>query len=398
MYLARRLQPIKPSQTLAQNAKVKALVANGVEVLSLVAGEPDFDTPDFIKQAAVAALQAGFTKYTQTAGIPELRAAICEKLRRDNRLDYTPEQILVSNGAKHSVFNFFQAVLDEGDEVIIFAPYWVSYPDMALIAGGKPVIVDTDPSRGFIPDPDRLRRALSPRTKALVINSPCNPTGAVFPKEILLEIARAVRDRSCLILTDDIYEKLLFRSEPFANILSAMPELYGRTVVVNGMSKAYAMTGWRMGYAAGPKEIIAAMNLVQDQATSSPSSLSQKAALAALQGPTDSIDRMVSEFKVRRDLIANGLNAIDGIQCSIPDGAFYVFPRIEKLLERRYQGRRLSGSIELSDIMLDDFRIAVVPGLPFGAEGHVRMSFATSRQVIERSLARLHELAASFKA
>ena len=398
MDLARRLQPVKPSQTLAQNAKVKALVAKGVEVLSLVAGEPDFDTPDFIKQAAIDALKAGFTKYTQTGGIPELRAAICEKLRRDNHLEYTPEQILVSNGAKHSVYNFCQAVLDEGDEVIIFAPYWVSYPDIALIAGGKPVIVDTDPNRGFIPDPDRFRRALSPRTKAVVINSPCNPTGAVFPREILLEIAQAVRDHACLILTDDIYEKLRFRSEPFANILSVMPELYSRTVVVNGMSKAYAMTGWRMGYAAGPKEIIAAMNLVQDQATSSPSSLSQKASIAALQGPTESTDRMVSEFKARRDLIANGLNAIDGFQCSIPEGAFYVFPRVEKLLQRRYQGRRLSGSMELSDVMLDDFRIAVVPGLPFGAEGHVRMSFATSRQVIERSLARLHELAASFKA
>src|SRR5215831_64696 len=398
MDLARRLQPVKPSQTLAQNAKVKALVAKGIEVLSLVAGEPDFDTPDFIKQAALAALQAGFTKYTQTGGIPELRVAICEKLRKDNRLEYTPEQILVSNGAKHSVYNFFQAALDEGDEVIIFAPYWVSYPDMALIAGGKPVIVDTDPGRGFIPDPDRLRRALSPRTKALVINSPCNPTGAVFPREILLEIAQAVRDHACLILTDDIYEKLRFRSEPFANILSVMPELYSRTVVVNGMSKAYAMTGWRMGYAAGPKEIIAAMNLVQDQATSSPSSLSQKASIAALQGPTESTDRMVSEFKARRDLIANGLNAIDGFQCSIPEGAFYVFPRVEKLLQRRYKGRQLSGSMELSDVMLDDFRIAVVPGLPFGAEGHVRMSFATSRQVIERSLARLHELTASFKA
>jgi len=398
MDLARRLQPIKPSQTLAQNAKVKALVAKGVEVLSLVAGEPDFDTPDFIKQAAVAALQAGFTKYTLTGGIPELRAAICEKLRRDNRLEYTTEQILVSNGAKHSVYNFFQAVLDEGDEVIIFAPYWVSYPDIAAIAGGKPVIVDTDPSKGFIPDPDRFRRALSPRTKAVVINSPCNPSGAVFPKEILLEMAKAVRDRPCWIVTDDIYEKILFRSEPFANILNVMPELYSRTLVVNGMSKAYAMTGWRMGYAAGPKEIIAAMNLIQDQTTSSPSSLSQKASLAALQGPTESIERMVSEFRVRRDLIANGLNAIDGFECSMPEGAFYVFPRVEKLLKRRYQGRRLSGSVELSDVMLDDFRVAVVPGLPFGTEGHVRMSFATSRQVIERSLARLQELAASFKA
>jgi aspartate aminotransferase len=396
MNLARRLQPIKPSQTLAQNAKVKALTAQGVEVLSLVAGEPDFDTPEHIKQAAIAALAAGFTKYTQTPGIPELRAAICEKLRRDNDLEYNPEQVLVSNGAKHSVFNFFQAVLNEGDEVIIFAPYWVSYPDMAMIAGGKPVIIDTDARHGFLPDPDRVRRALSSRTKAIVINSPCNPSGAVFPRESLLEIARAVRDQNCLILTDDIYEKLLFRSEPFVNILNVMPELRGRTVVVNGMSKAFAMTGWRIGYAAGPQEIISAMNLVQDQVSSSPSSLGQKASLAALKGPKDSTDRMVVEFKARRDIIVQGLNAIDGFECPRPDGAFYVFPRVQKLLERKYKGRHLTGSIQLADVLLDDFRVAVVAGEPFGTEGHVRMSFATSRQTIEQGLKRLKEFAASF--
>jgi aspartate aminotransferase len=397
MNLARRLQPIKPSQTLAQNARVKALVAKGVEVLSFVAGEPDFDTPEFIKQAAVSALAAGFTKYTVTAGIPELRAAICDKLRRDNHLEYAPEQVLVSNGAKHSVYNFFQAVLNEGDEVVIFAPYWVSYPDMAMIAGGKPVIIDTDERTGFMPDPERLRRALSPRTKAIVINSPCNPTGAVLSKERLLEIARILRDHDCLILTDDIYEKLLYRPEPFANILNVMGELYGRTVVVNGMSKAFAMTGWRMGYAAGPKEVIAAMNLVQDQATSSPSSLGQKAALAALQGPKQSTDQMVAEFKARRDLIVPGLNAIDGFECSNPDGAFYVFPRVEKLLARRYRGRQVRSSIELSDILLDDFRVAVVPGSPFGAEGYLRLSFATSRQTIEKGLVRMKEFARSLE-
>ncbi len=398
MNFARRLQPIKPSQTLAQAAKVKALVAKGVEVLSFVAGEPDFDTPEFIKQAAMAALAAGFTKYTQTGGIPELRAAICEKLRTDNQLEYTPEQILVSNGAKHSVFNFFQAVLNEGDEVIIFAPYWVSYPDIVLLAGGKPVIVDTDERNGFVPDPNRFRRALSPRTKAIVINSPNNPTGSVFSREALLEIAAPLRDRDCLVLTDDIYEKLLYRPEPFLNILNVMPELYPRTVVVNGMSKAYAMTGWRMGYAAGPREIIAAMTLIQDQATSSPSSLGQKAALAALQGPKESTDRMVAEFKVRRDLIVQGLNSIEGFSCSTPDGAFYAFPRVQEVLERRYQGRRIAGSIELADILLDDFRLAVVAGQPFGAERYIRMSFATSRQTIEKGLARLKEFSASLKA
>jgi aspartate aminotransferase len=398
MNFARRLQPIKPSQTLAQAAKVKALIAKGVEVLSFVAGEPDFDTPEFIKQAAMAALAAGFTKYTQTGGIPELRAAICEKLRTDNQLEYTPEQILVSNGAKHSVFNFFQSVLNEGDEVIIFAPYWVSYPDIVLLAGGKPVIVDTDERNGFVPDPNRFRRALSPRTKAIVINSPNNPTGSVFSREALLEIAAPLRDRDCLVLTDDIYEKLLYRPEPFLNILNVTPELYPRTVVVNGMSKAYAMTGWRMGYAAGPREIIAAMTLIQDQATSSPSSLGQKAALAALQGPKESTDRMVAEFKARRDIIVQGLNSIEGFSCSTPEGAFYAFPRVQEVLERRYKGRRIAGSIELADILLDDFRLAVVAGQPFGAERHIRMSFATSREMIEKGLARLKEFSASLKA
>ncbi len=396
MNLARRLQPIKPSQTLAQNAKVKTLVAKGVDVLSFVAGEPDFDTPEFIKQAAISALAAGFTKYTQTPGIPELRAAICEKLRRDNDLEYTPEQVIVSNGAKHSVYNFCQAVLNEGDEVLIFAPYWVSYPEMVLIAGGKPVIIDTDERNGFLPDPDRIRSALSPRTKAIVINSPCNPTGAVLSKEALLQIARVIRDHECLILTDDIYERLLFSPQPFVDILNVAPELGPRTVVVNGMSKAFAMTGWRIGYAAGPREIIAAMSLVQDQATSSPSSIGQKAALAALQGSKESTDRMVAEFRARRDLIVAGLNAIDGFECSTPEGAFYTFPRVQKLLERKYKGKPVIGSVQLSDILLDDFRVAVVPGLPFGAEGHLRMSFATSRQTIELGMVRLKEFAASF--
>jgi aspartate aminotransferase len=269
---------------------------------------------------------------------------------------------------------------------------------MALIAGGKPVIIDTDERRGFMPDPGRVRSALSSRTRAIVINSPCNPTGAVFSDEVLTQIARIVRDHECLILTDDIYEKLLFSPRPFVNILNVAPELGPRTIVVNGMSKAFAMTGWRMGYAAGPREIIAAMNLVQDQATSSPSSLSQKAALAALQGPKESTVRMAAEFKARRDLIVSGLNAIDGFECTTPEGAFYSFPRVQKLLERKYKGRPVSGSMQMSDILLDDFRVAVVPGLPFGAEGHLRMSFATSRPTIEKGLVRLKEFAAAFKA
>jgi aspartate aminotransferase len=397
MKLARRLQPIKPSSTLAMAAKAKALAAKGHDIVSLVAGEPDFDTPDFIKQAAVEALRAGFTKYTQTSGIPELRSAICEKLRKDNGLAYTPEQVLVSCGAKHSVFNFFQAVLNEGDEVIIFAPYWVSYPDMAMLAGGVPVFVQTEGRNGFLPEPEQLARALTPKTKAVVINSPCNPSGAVFSRDVLLGMARLLLDHQCLILTDDIYEKILFRPEPFANIVNVCPDLVSRTVVVNGVSKAFAMTGWRIGYAAGPKEIIAAMQLVQDQTTSSPPSLSQKASLAALQGPIESTVRMVEEFKARREVIVRGLNAIDGFECSSPDGAFYVFPSIQGMLGRATQGEKLTDSMRASEILLEQFGVAVVPGLPFGSEGHIRLSFATSRQQIEKGLARLKEFSAGLR-
>src|SRR5262249_4820330 len=265
MKASRRLQPIKPSATLALTAKAKALAAKGVDVAALTAGEPDFDTPQYIKEAAIAALNSGFTKYTVTAGIPELRAAICDKLAKDNGLRYAPEQVLVSAGAKHSFYNFCQGVLNEGDEVIIFAPYWVSYPDMVRLAGGSPVIVETDERSGYAPDPEALARALSSRTRAVVINSPSNPTGAVLSSSQLQAMAEALRKHDCLIVSDDIYEKLIYRSEPFTNIANAAPDLFERVVVINGMSKAYAMTGWRLGYAAGPKEVIAAMQLVQDQ-------------------------------------------------------------------------------------------------------------------------------------
>jgi aspartate aminotransferase len=281
--------------------------------------------------------------------------------------------------------------------VIIFAPYWVSYPDMAMLAGGSPVIVHTEAGNGYLPTPEQLAGALTPNTKAVVINSPCNPSGAVLTREALLGLARILRDHHCLILTDDIYEKILFRPDPFANILNVANDLAYRTVVVNGMSKAFAMTGWRIGYAAGPKEIIGAMQLVQDQTTSSPPSLSQKAALAALQGPKESTVRMVEEFKVRREMIVHGLNAIEGFRCSSPDGAFYVFPNIQKLLGHTSKGEPLTDSMRTSELLLEQYGVAVVPGLPFGSEGHLRLSFATSRQLIEKGLSRLREFATSLQ-
>jgi len=397
MKLADRLRPIHPSATFALNAKAKALAATGVDVASLVAGEPDFDTPDFVKDAAVAALKSGFTKYTASAGTAELRSAICDKLKNDNHLSFRPEQILVSCGAKHSFFNFCQAAINPGDEVIIFSPYWVSYPDIVKLAGGLPVIVETREEDQYVPDPEALRRALSPRTRALVINSPSNPTGAVLSRATLESIAAAVRRHECLIVSDDIYEKLLYQPEPFVNIANVAPDLFERTVVINGMSKAFAMTGWRVGYTAGPQPLINAMTLVQDQSTSNASSVSQKAAVMALRGPTQALHEMVAEFRTRRELCVSGLNAVDGVRCRSPEGAFYTFPSIRGLFGRTFKNQRLTDSMQVSATLLEDFQVAVVPGLPFGAEGYLRVSFATSRATIEKGLARLGQFVSALK-
>ena len=394
MNLANRLKAIKPSPTLALNAKAKALAAQGVDVVSLAAGEPDFDTPEFIKQAAIDALKQGFTKYTPTAGIPELREAICAKLERDNRLTFGPDQVVVTVGAKQAIYNAFQALLSEGDEVIILAPYWVSYPDMVQLAGGKPVIVQTREEDGFVPDPDAIRRALSPRTKALILNSPSNPSGAVLSRAALENIAQAVRGHDCLLLSDDIYEKLLYEGQ-FLNIGNVAPDLVPRLLVVNGMSKSFSMTGWRMGYAAGPKPLIAGMQLIQDQSTSNAVSFVQKAALAALKGPQDIFVPMVEEYRGRRDLVVDALNSMEGVRCRRPEGAFYVLPNVSGLMGRTYKGAPLTGSMQISEILLNDFRVAAMPGAPFGVEGYIRMSFATSREHLRKGLERFREFVAS---
>jgi len=394
MNLANRLKAIKPSPTLALNAKAKALAAQGVDVVSLAAGEPDFDTPEHIKQAAVEALRQGFTKYTPTAGILELREAICGKLERDNRLTFAPDQVLVSVGAKQAIYNTFQALLNEGDEVIILAPYWVSYPEMVQLAGGKPVIVETREENGFAPEPDAIRRALSPRTKAIVLNSPSNPSGAVFSRVALEGIAQAVRGHECLVISDDIYEKLLYQGE-FLNLGNVAPDLFSRLVVINGMSKAFSMTGWRMGYAAGPKWLIAGMQIIQDQSTSNAASFVQKAALAALEGPQDIFVPMVEEYRGRRDIVVDALNSMEGVSCRRPEGAFYVLPNVSGLMGRTYKGAPLTGSMQISELLLNDFRVAAMPGAPFGVEGYIRMSFATSREQLRKGLERFHEFVAS---
>jgi aspartate aminotransferase len=396
MNLANRLKAIKPSPTLALNAKAKALVAQGVDVVSLVAGEPDFDTPEFIKQAAIDALRQGFTKYTPTAGIPELREAVCAKLERDNRLTYAPDQVVVSVGAKQAIYNAFQALLNEGDEVIVLAPYWVSYTEMVQLAGGKPVVVETREENGFAPDPEAIRRALTPRTKALVLNSPSNPSGAVFSRAALEGIAEAVRGHDCLLLSDDIYEKLLYEGQ-FLNIGNVAPDLVPRLLVINGMSKAFSMTGWRMGYAAGPKWLIAGMQMIQDQSTSNAPSFSQKAAVAALNGPRDIFVPMVQEYRERREMVVDALNKLEGVRCRRPEGAFYALPNVKGLLGRTYKGTPLTGSMQISDILLNDFRVAAMPGAPFGVEGYIRMSFATSREQLRKGLDRFKEFVTSLR-
>jgi aspartate aminotransferase len=392
MKLARRLDSIKPSPTLALNARAKALQAAGEDVVGFAAGEPDFDTPAHIKQAAVKALEEGFTKYTATAGTPELRAAICDKLKADNGLSYAPEQVVVSHGAKQCLYNLFQALLDDGDEVIIFTPAWVSYPDMVALADGKPVLVPTREEDGWVPDPELFARAITPRTRAVVLNSPSNPTGAVLSAEALGALARVLeRHPQVMVVTDDIYEKLLYTGKPFVEILNVAPQLLDRTLVVNGLSKAFAMTGWRLGYAAGPKALISAMQMIQDQSTSNASSIGQRAAVAALQGPKEPGLLMAKEFHARRDLFVAGLQALPGVRIRPPDGAFYVFPSFHGLLGKRHRGKPLEGSVQISQVLLDDYRLAAVPGEPFGGEGHLRLSFAASRATIEKGLSRLRD-------
>lgn len=388
MQLAKRLKSVKPSPTLSLNAKARALAAKGADVLSFAAGEPDFDTPVHIKDAIKASLDAGFTKYTATGGIPELKTAIIEKLERDNKLSFTPEQIVVTVGGKQAFYNCFQALLSPGDEVVIFSPYWVSYPDMVRLADGEPKFVETSADNNWTPDPKELRKVLSPRTRAVIFNSPSNPTGAVISRKALEELADVLRGHDCLIITDDIYERLLYVDGPFVNIANVAPDLLPRTLVINGFSKAFSMTGLRLGYAAGPKELIAGMQMVQDQSTSNAASIIQKGGFAALKGPTAPIDEMVKAFARRRVLMTDGLNKIPGVKCRLPDGAFYCFPDIGSLIGKSYKGAMVSGSMRLSEILIDDFLLAAVPGEPFGAEGFIRLSFATSDANIEKGLAR----------
>jgi len=392
--ISRRANAIQPSATLAITAKAKALVARGVEVVSLGAGEPDFDTPAHVKQAGVQAIEGGFTRYTATPGTPELRRAIAAKHERENGLRYDETEIIATVGAKHALYGAIQALIDEGDEVLIPSPYWVSYPDMVLLAGGRPVFVPTRAEDGFVPDPAAIRERLTPRTAAIILNSPSNPTGAVWGAEALRGIADAIAEHPCAILTDDIYEHLIYTGQPFANVLMVRPELRERTVVVNGLSKSFSMTGWRIGWAAGPRQVIAAMQKIQDQTTSNPSSITQKAAIAALEGGNAFVDEMRVQFDARRRYVTERLAKIPGLKCAPISGAFYAFVDASELCARSHGGKAIGGSsARLAEILLDEFQVAVIPGAPFGAEGFIRLSFATSMAQLEKGLDRIEACA-----
>jgi len=388
--LSNRAKSLKPSPTLAINAKAKAMQAQGIHVISFGAGEPDFDTPENIKKAAIMAIEEGFTKYTPVGGIDELKDAIIHKFQRDNHLTYKRSEILVSCGGKHSFYNLAQAILDHGDEVIIPAPYWVSYPPMVALAGATPIIVETREENGFKLTPEDIKKAITAKTKALIINSPSNPTGGAYTKEELKRIAGIAIEHNFFMISE-IYEKIVYDGFEFVSIASLGEEVKKRTIIVHGVAKTYAMTGWRIGYTAGAEEIISAMNNIQSQSTSNPTSIAQKASVEALIGPQEEVKKMVSAFEERRNFIVDRLNRIDKVSCFKPMGAFYVFPNFSSYYGKSYEGKKISNSTDLADYFLNVARVAVVPGIEFGADPFERLSFATSMEDIKEGIDRIEE-------
>ena len=389
MKLAARAGRIVPSPTLSIAASAKAMAAHGIDIIDFASGEPDWDTPESVKAAAEAAIRSGFTKYTASAGIEELKRAIAEKLAVEQGLRYDTSQILVSCGAKHSLYNLAEALLEAGDEVIIPAPFWVSYQDQVLLNDATPVLLHTSEADGYAISHTGLEACVTPRTKAMIVNSPGNPTGATYDRATLEGIADVALRHDLVIISDEIYEKILYDGARHCSIATLGPDVAARTVVVNGVSKAYAMTGWRIGYAAGPKDLITAMANIQSQSTSNPSSISQKAAVAALQGGGAFTQRMVVEFDRRRRLMVERLNKMPGVSCRMPSGAFYAFPNIAGVFTRRHQRGPITSAAELAAYLLTEARVAVVPGEPFGSSSHLRLSYATGIEVIARGLDRM---------
>ncbi len=389
MKLSNRISKIKPSPTLAITAKANAMKAEGRDVIGFGAGEPDFDTPNSIKQAAIRAIEAGFTKYTPVGGTDDLKDAIINKLKRDNDLSYKRSEIVVSCGAKHTLYNLAQVLFEDGDEVLIPAPYWVSYVDIVVLTGAKPVVIQTSVADGFKLQPTQLEKAINSRTKALIMNSPSNPTGVAYTKEELEVLAVILIDKDILVISDDIYEKIIYDGFRFCSTASVNEAMKKISVVVNGVSKSHAMTGWRIGYAAGSEEIIASMTKLQSQNTSNPASIAQKAAVEALNGNQDSVAVMVKEFDKRRIKIVHALREIPGVSCLMPQGAFYVFPDFSSYYGRSYGRKVVSNSSELSAYLLDEANVAVVPGGEFGQDNHIRLSYATSMENIIKGVERI---------
>lgn len=389
--LSNRARNLKPSPTLAITAKAKSMTAQGIHVISFGAGEPDFDTPDNIKKAAIRAIESGFTKYTAAGGIDELKDAVIEKFRRDNQLTFKRSEILISCGGKHAIYNLAQALFDQGDEVIIPAPYWVSYPAIVELANAIPVVIETEEKNDFKVKPEDLFRVITSKTKALVLNSPSNPTGSAYAKGDLEKIAEIAVKKNIFLISDEIYEKIVYDGFKFESIASLGEEIRKKTIIAHGVAKTYSMTGWRIGYTAGPEEIVTAMTNIQSQSTSNPNSIAQKASVEALLGPQQEVDRMVSAFDQRRNYIVDRLNGMKGVSCYKPVGAFYVFPNFSSYHGRSYQGKKIVNSSDLAAFLLEVARVAVVPGIEFGAGAFQRLSYATSMEDIREGLNRIEE-------
>ena len=391
MELSKLARELKPSATLAITAKAKEMKSQGIDVIGFGAGEPDFDTPENIKEFAKRSIDNGFTKYTAASGIDELKNAIISRIKEDYNVEYEKKEIFVGSGAKHVLYNLFQVLLDLNDEVIIPAPYWVSYPEQVRIAGGKPVILTTEQSNGFKVKPSEIQNVITDKTKILVLNYPSNPTGVTFTKEELVEIANLAEKNDLIVISDEIYDKTLYSETKHTSFVQINDSIKNRTILVNGVSKTYSMTGWRIGYAAGNKKVLAAMNNLAGQSTSNPTSIAQKASVEAFSGPQDKVDEMVVEFKKRRDFICKELNNIDGISCLVPDGAFYVFPDISYYFGKEYKNGKIENSVDFADFLLNEAKVAVVPGIEFGSDKNIRISYATSMHDIKEGIKRIKE-------
>ena len=391
MKLSKLAKNLKPSATLAITAKAKDLKSKGIDIIGFGAGEPDFDTPNNIKSAAKDSIDSGFTKYTAASGIIELKEAIRERISIDYGLSYEDKEILVGSGAKHVLYNLFNVLIDKGDEVLIPAPYWVSYPEQVKISGGVPIIIQTIQKDGFKITKNQIASRCNENTKILVLNYPSNPTGSTYNYDELCQIAEICKEKNLIVISDEIYDKIIYSNEKHISFPQLSEDAKNRTILVNGVSKTYSMTGWRIGYAAGNSEVISAMNNLSGQSTSNPTSISQKAAIEAFSGNQSKVEEMLGEFEIRKEYISSFLNEIEGIECFVPKGAFYVFPDISYYFGKSFKGKEIRNSIEFTDFLLDHAKVAVVPGIEFGSDKHIRISYATSMNDIKEGTKRIKE-------